>query len=556
MYFRFYLTNYSAYSVPCVRQNLRFDGFFYSRRASRTRAGQISNLSYSLSAPLSNVIVKIYSMDCGICLPEPYTRKCARPEIETALLRLRRTSVRIRNRLPTDFRYNVTCDRSLFERFTIRAGVFKLNSTTPKNAWTAREVAALILGLILLAIGAVIVYAARRKGIDDFKYLYGLGRLLLIGRNAYQVAEYSRANLSFLELVGQPYPPVIGMLVAPFALLPYKLAVLAWTVLTFVVFAGGIWALCRLPWARRHPAYAVLIVGICVCTASFRHGMTSLQVAPIQVGLLGFFIVALERKHSPTIFLWALLAMSLKFTNALPFLGLLALRRQYLMLVAVTAAFAGLNVIGFAWMGGLHLFWDYAATLKTLEQFSVNSPNPYVHDSMIRMDWEFLLNFLHVGARTASIGSKLLALVCLLWIVVEGRRAQAFQLTSDSIAAFAVPLACLSMLCVYHHHYEGVFFIPMLLLYAASSREIRSSPAVIVFAIATVPFVLFYSVPLAQPLGEHFGPFASALYKTTGAIVASVAMVSSLVILRSHVMHLTDGPAGPAGTDQQVAATV
>ena len=91
------------------------------------------------------------------------------------------------------------------------------------------------------------------------------------------------------------------------------------------------------------------------------------------------------------------------------------------------------------------------------------------------------------------------------------------------------------MLSVYHHHYEAIFFIPLLLLYGFASDTIRSSMGVRIFAVMVVPFILLYSVPLVVPVGEHFGVVAAALYKSVGAIVATAALFSSLAVLRSYV---------------------
>jgi hypothetical protein len=90
------------------------------------------------------------------------------------------------------------------------------------------------------------------------------------------------------------------------------------------------------------------------------------------------------------------------------------------------------------------------------------------------------------------------------------------------------------MLSVYHHHYEAIFFVPLLLMYAFASKPIRTSTAIRVFAIVVLPFILFYSVPLVVPINEHFGVVVAGLYKCLGAIVTTIALCCSLVVLHTY----------------------
>jgi hypothetical protein len=279
----------------------------------------------------------------------------------------------------------------------------------------------------------------------------------------------------------------------------------------------------------------MLLVGACMCTASFRHGLTSVQVAPLQVGLFGLFLVALDRKNGPAIFILSLLALCLKFTNALPFLALLVLRRHYTTLVSVIVLFIAINLAGFLRMGGLQILSEYQTNLKIVERLPVNHPDPYLFGSLIRLDWEYLLNLFHIGLRNAAIVSKLLVLVSLGWLVLEARRAGIRPDTWEKTALFAVPLTCIGILSVYHHHYEAIAFVPLLLIYAFASEPIRSSAAVRVFAVSVLPFVLLYSVQQVVSIGDKFGPTAAALYKCVGAIVATIALICSLIVLRRYI---------------------
>jgi hypothetical protein len=123
---------------------------------------------------------------------------------------------------------------------------------------------ALIAGLI--ACGLSVYYGFRGETFmgrplgSDFVEFYAAGKAL----NQHQPALiYDIPALTKLEQESLPemsrtqmllfgYPPVVGQLYRPFALLPYKWAYCAWLVFSLALYAAGLWLLFR-GWA--HPSY-------------------------------------------------------------------------------------------------------------------------------------------------------------------------------------------------------------------------------------------------------------------------------------------------------------
>ncbi len=114
----------------------------------------------------------------------------------------------------------------------------------------------LCLGLLLLLL--VTPLAARHEGLlaktsffqvnRDFVYFYGMGRLLNTrpASDLYDLSWQDKINREVYALnpgehyTPNPYPPFIGLLFRLVALLPYPVAYLVWTGLTFLLYFAGL----------------------------------------------------------------------------------------------------------------------------------------------------------------------------------------------------------------------------------------------------------------------------------------------------------------------------
>jgi len=269
----------------------------------------------------------------------------------------------------------------------------------------ARQQLLLVAAALVLLLGVIASWASARGGVD-FPSLYVIGRGVLTGENIY--AAGATANFPAVYGVDQPmgmfYPPATGFTMLPFVILPYGAAKLAWFVVMDLALVFGVRALVKLsaPAARDH--LWMFCTGIILLSASVRWNMILLQGAPLVLGLLGLFIAAEHTGRTGIASAIAILAVAVKMTLALPFLGILLLRRRLIALVAAGGTWALLNALGFLRMGGAAL-QDYRQNVKQLEAFgNINAPDPWNPISLPRLDWKSLVYGLsgNLGLATAA----------------------------------------------------------------------------------------------------------------------------------------------------------
>jgi hypothetical protein len=384
------------------------------------------------------------------------------------------------------------------------------------------------IGLALLIAGIVICFAVTPDGKDgdDFASLYAMGSGILAGENA-----YARTDVPLML-----YPPATGFALVPFALLPYAIAKPAFFLVMVTALVLGLRALIRLVAPGKGPHVWMGLSGIILMSSAMRWGMMLLQMAPLLLGLLCVFIVALHGGKTRWAVALATLAAVMKVTLALPFFGLLVLQRRFVAVVVGGASWIALNVLGFLRLGP-ESFATYRLNvggLKSLDNaINVNMPDPWQAVSLPRLDLTYLFYGLTGNLALSQISTYLVSGVAGIMILRE------IVLTRDfrDLAAttrFLVPMVCLGSLAVYHHHYDlCLFFAPaLLLLFSRQYWHPRWAMALL------VPLVL---VILLQPVGKSqavlgmlspvWGP---GLAKLTFVVALIMALVGSLAMLREH----------------------
>lgn len=402
-----------------------------------------------------------------------------------------------------------------------------MNSTTPRpRMWLAGAV------LVLLA-GLAVNWATGRGGVD-FPSLYVTGRGVLTGTNIYApgVAAVFPERYGVAAPMGMFYPPATGFTMLPFALLPYGAARLAWLLTIDLTLIFGIRSLVRFaaPGAGSH--VWVFCVGVILLSSALRWGMMLLQGAPLVLGLLCWFVVALNGDRPRLAATLGILAVAVKMTLALPFLGLLVLRRRFGAALAAGGVWAALNAIGFWLMGG-GAFKEYRQNVALLESFgNINAPDPWNPLSLPRLDWTSLFFGLSGNLPAARIISLILAALVSLWLVREGLRTPQ-PASLRSTALFLPPLVCLGSLCVYHHQYDAsLFFAPALLSYFALGKQLRPRWAVFL-ALPLVGMILVLPIGVAQKFASALlGVLGVGLLKLSFPVAFTLALAGSLIVLR------------------------
>ncbi len=393
--------------------------------------------------------------------------------------------------------------------------------------------ALLALSAILLLVGLAANSSTARNGGVDFPSLYVMGRGIATGDNIYDPAATAifRERYGVDRPMGMFYPPATGFTMLPFAVLPYSLGKLAWFLTMELVLVLGVRRMVRFAAPRAGSHVWMACAGVISISSALRWGLILLQGAPLVLGLLCWFVVALHDRQPRLTAALAILAVAVKMTLSLPFLGLLLLHRRFGALAASLATWVSLNALGF-WRMGESSLRDYRASVAGLEAFgNINSPDPWNTRSSVRLDWTALFYGLtgHIGfSRLVTLA---LTGIVALWLLREGWRASKPSELRGT-ALFLAPLVCLGCLCVYHHHYDAcLFFAPALLLALLLGVKHLPRWAVILSAPLLV-MMLLLPIGVVQNLANIlWGTRGIGLMKLSFPIALTAALLGSLIAL-------------------------
>lgn len=397
------------------------------------------------------------------------------------------------------------------------------------------------VGIGLLLIGVIASFLASRRQGHDFACVYftavGLVEDLPIYDFGWQkVAFPSRLGIGVPQ--GMFYPPATGVGVLPLGLLPYPVAHFAWFVLLCAISILGIRALVRLARPERGEGLWPLVAGIVLLSAAVRWGMTPQQGAPLILGVLGLFALALYQGNFVVALLLAAFAVSFKTTLSLPFLGLLFLYRRYASAAFAAASMVLLNVLGFARLGGMSTWKAYQTNVAGLEALhDINTPDPWDLASVPRLDWIYLFHGIIRNvplARLAALGCAGLVGLWLLW--------QAYKVRTPTLAstgAFMLAFACLTNLSVYHHHYDVSLVIAPLLLLGLGVVDLRKPPMTVWLTLPLLAIMALLPVALVQRMVvTHFGSIGRGLLNLSFPLTLTLTLIAALVTIQRLVASL------------------
>ncbi len=399
---------------------------------------------------------------------------------------------------------------------------------------TSRHRMTLAGAVVVLLAGLIVNWTTGRGGVD-FPSMYVTGHSLITGTNLYGpgVTEVFPQRYGVAQPMGMFYPPATAFSMLPFALLPYELGKLAWRLTIVLILVFGVRSLIRVIAPRSGSHVWMLCAGGILLSSTLRWGMMLLQGAPVVLGLLCLFVAALHGGRTTLGSALAIIAVAIKMTLALPFVGILLLRRRFFTAFAAGATWVLLNVLGFLRMGGLSVFKDYQRNVTTLESFgNINAPDPWNPLSLPRLDWTSLIYGLTGYLPLARLANLALAGAVTAWLLWKGVRTRE-PMSLRSTALFLPPLVCLGSLCVYHHQYDAcLFFAPALVAYFVIGR--RSLPRWALVLVAPLfSMILFLPIGLAQRVADDaLGPFGVGLLHLSFPVAFSLALIATLAVLQ------------------------
>lgn len=402
-----------------------------------------------------------------------------------------------------------------------------------------------VLGLALFLAGSVISRRAFNEWGADLAQLYMSAWLLREGRNVYdfkiQHDGYMR-HIGAVTTWGHFYPPASSVALLPATLIPYPLARELWFYLGILVMSYGLWRFMEAYLPRWDRSVRTLVIGAVMCTACVRWGFKVAQPASMVLGLFSIFLVELKaRRRLWLAILCGGLVGSIKVTFGIPFFLMVAALRRYKIAAALLVVWVSLNAIGIYGMGGPHILADYRANLAQFERpDQLNYPDPRGFNSLARTDWPYVLNAIDPNfPRNNAIG-YLLSLLSLAWLSKEVFGAKAEVMNEDiPTLALTGPVAALSMLAVYHHHYDLCLMLLPLIAYAGRG-ELRRSRSAWVYIVSVGLYAGFYPYEkFAKLLERLMGPPYVLFTKPLACAVCICAFVASCVLLHGILKQRT-----------------
>jgi hypothetical protein len=408
-------------------------------------------------------------------------------------------------------------------------------------------------GVVLALAGAWVARRAFNEWGHDLAQLYMSAWLLREGRNVYDMAVQHDGYVRHIGLVttwGHFYPPASAVALLPATVIPYWLARELWFYGGIAVMFYGLWRFMAAYIPAWDRSLRVLVLGLVMCTACVRWGFKVAQPASMIFGLFGLFLAELKTRRVWSLLLTAGFVGCVKVTFGIPFLLIVAAQRRFKTAAALLMIWGSMNLVGIVGMGGFKILADYRANMADFERpDQLNYPDPRGFNSLARTDWPYVLNAVDPSFKRNNAIGYGLTLATFAWLAWELARAKKATMNGDlATLALTGPAAAISMLSVYHHHYDMCFLLLPLIGYLGR-RELYVQKAAWVYVIAVGLYAGLYPyAKFAELVDGWIGPSSVLFTKPLACVVCIVALISSGKVLRDTLRLVDPGRVGAPDT--------
>jgi hypothetical protein len=347
--------------------------------------------------------------------------------------------------------------------------------------------------LCFLSISALHLQTAILNGVD-FKTVYSSSKCLLDGCNPYDstdlLKEYIKGNgdmsptsdLSAFRPYQALYPPSSLFWVLPFALLPWKTAVVLWVTIIGLLFTAAAFLMADLCdyWTSPIPQ---LLLGLFVATSTML--LTTAQPSGMAISLCAIGVWSLIRNRATTagVICFSLsLALKPQIGGLVLIYFLLAGGTRKGRAVTVLLLAALFCVPGVLWAARVpaaaHWIHDMSTNLEgSAARGNINDPGPTSYNSPLVTDLQSVVAVfddvpkVYNPVTWAIVGSLLL-----VWAFAAWRATPSLEKDALGIAT----IACLCLLPIYHRHYDVRLLILTFPAVALMLKEGRSTAMIAV----------------------------------------------------------------------------
>ena len=394
------------------------------------------------------------------------------------------------------------------------------------------------VAIALAAIGVVSALLAMRKQGDDAKFPWLYARGFLRGYRIFDATWRDETVTSLTGLLppqeGMFYPPATGLVLAPWGIFDFEVA----RVILVLGLAASVLVAVYLVYALARPdsqwTTRLSIGSLMLLAACSRWSFVPVQIAPLFALLLALAVFGLHRSRPWLAFAAVLIAFSLKITLGLPFAILLVLHRRFKMLAASLGGAIAFNAIAFARYGGREAVSAYRSGTSNLEVVgTVNTPDFWELISVPRTDWTYLFTGLSGSHGAARIIALLLSCVVGVYLLRACRMLDSSPSLPDTVVIMLAS-TCVTLLAVYHHHYDLTIMIVPLLFVVLLHREWDLSwHSWITWGLVPISLIMI-AVPSARSgdvLESLFGDRGPGLLKMWFPLGTTLALASSIALI-------------------------
>jgi Glycosyltransferase family 87 len=402
-----------------------------------------------------------------------------------------------------------------------------------------------ILGiLVFLLIAAFHPKTVILQGVD-FKTVYSSSKCLLDRCNPYDSADLRReyvkghgdvspaSDLSAFRPYQALYPPSSLFWVLPFALLPWKPAVILWVIISGLLFATAALLMADLCNCWTSPLPQALL-GLFVATSSML--LTTAQPSGLAISLCAIGVWSLIRNRALTLgTICFSLSLALK-----PQIGGLALiyfllaggsrRGRVFTILLVAALFCVPGVLWAATVpAAAHWLYDMTANLAgSATRGSINDPGPTNFNAPTVTNLQSVVAVFDDVPRVYNpITWATVGFLLLIWAYVAWRAVPSLEKDLLGVAA----IACLCLLPIYHRHYDVRLLI---LTFPAVAMLIKQGRTAGVLAVLASLAVIGGSHPTFLRDHLHLQQHSLGALKTIFLL-----HTSPLILLFSGIFYLT-----------------
>jgi hypothetical protein len=331
-----------------------------------------------------------------------------------------------------------------------------------------------------------------------------------------------------------PYPASTGILLLPFAVIPFSMsAYLFKLVSTGVLVFGTVRAVQNTQPASSKGLQYASIVTLLLLWSPVRWAASNLQLITLIAGLYGLFVSLKPHQNGMWRIVIFVFVLGLKFTAVVPFLIIFALLKQWKALTVSVIIGAGLLLASFLSTGFPKSLLDYVNNLKEFSKFQhpEDAVTPYVHDAGIRLDLSYFINGFFVNLPHVSLLSILITVLLITTILRYG--SGDFQCLHGKITLVAT--TGVGLLWTYQHVYAWVIFVPIfaLLLCEATWAKLSQSLRLIVCLILIYGFTTATNLTTAL-LRSHVGEYAVIIFRTYPSLLLFSLTLAALLHLQNY----------------------